>query len=134
MKQPDVRNEKTRTDNEETAEAILGGHCRGLHACTGGGVRKVVCFAKGFWALIQEAVPVQMAERIHAVLERHPSVTRAELFGPRAKGNFREGSDIDRALQGAEMGECELAGLRSALDDEPIDHRVDLVLKKTITP
>jgi hypothetical protein len=25
MKQPDVRNEKTRTDNEETAEAILGG-------------------------------------------------------------------------------------------------------------
>lgn len=80
-----------------------------------------------------EVVPGQVAERIRAVLVRHPSVTRAVLFGSRAKGNFREGSDIDLALEGEDLGERELADIRSELDDEPIAHRVDLILKKTIT-
>lgn len=82
---------------------------------------------------MQEVVPGQVAERIRAVLVRHPSVTRAVLFGSRAKGNFREGSDIDLALEGEDLGERELADIRSELDDEPIAHRVDLILKKTIT-
>ena len=82
---------------------------------------------------MQEVVPGQVAERIRAVLVRHPSVTRAVLFGSRAKGNFREGSDIDLALEGEDLGEREMADIRSKLDDEPIAHRVDLILKKTIT-
>ena len=82
---------------------------------------------------MQDVVPGQVAERIRAVLVRHPSVTRAVLFGSRAKGNFREGSDIDLALEGEDLGERELADIRSELDDEPIAHRVDLILKKTIT-
>jgi predicted nucleotidyltransferase len=82
---------------------------------------------------MQEVVPGQVAERIRAVLARHPSVTRAVLFGSRAKGNFLEGSDIDLALEGEDLGERELADIRSELDDEPIAHRVDLILKKTIT-
>jgi predicted nucleotidyltransferase len=82
---------------------------------------------------MQEAVPGEVAERIRAVLGRHPSVKRAVLFGSRAKGNFREGSDIDLAVEGEELCEHELADLRSELDDEPIAHCVDLVLKKTIT-
>ncbi len=73
-----------------------------------------------------------MAERIRAVLARHPSVTRAVLFGSRAKGNFREGSDIDLALEGEDLGGREVADIRSELDDETIAHLVDLVLKKTI--
>lgn len=80
-----------------------------------------------------ESVPEKVAERIRAVFVRHPSLTRAVLFGSRAKGNFREGSDIDLALEGENLGERELADLRRELDDEPIAHRVDLVLKKTIT-
>ena len=82
---------------------------------------------------MQGLMPGQVAERIRAVLVRHPSVTRAVLFGSRAKGNFREGSDIDLALEGEDLGERELADIRSELDDEPIAHRVDLILKKTIT-
>ena len=62
---------------------------------------------------MQEVVPGQVAERIRAVLVRHPSVTRAVLFGSRAKGNFREGSDIDLALEGESLGERELADIRS---------------------
>lgn len=83
--------------------------------------------------MMQESVPGEVAERIRAVLVRHPSVTRAVLFGSRAKGNFREGSDIDLGLEGEDLGERELGVLRSELDDEPIAHRVDLILKKTIT-
>jgi predicted nucleotidyltransferase len=46
------------------------------------------------------AVPESVAKSICEILGRHPNVRRAVLFGSRAKGNFREGSDIDLALEG----------------------------------
>jgi predicted nucleotidyltransferase len=61
-------------------------------------------------------------------------VRRAVLFGSRAKGNFREGSDIDLALETEQMSGRELADIRAELDDEPIAHRVDLVLRESIAP
>ena len=39
-------------------------------------------------------------ERILAVLESFPEVEKAVLYGSRAKGNYREGSDIDICLVG----------------------------------
>ena len=39
-------------------------------------------------------------ERIRGVLSRHRQVEKAVLYGSRAKGNFRNGSDIDLALMG----------------------------------
>lgn len=34
---------------------------------------------------------------IHAVLAQNPNIETAVLYGSRAKGNYREGSDIDLA-------------------------------------
>jgi len=39
-------------------------------------------------------------ERIIAVFRSFPSVERAILYGSRAKGNYRDGSDIDICLVG----------------------------------
>ena len=69
---------------------------------------------------MKDAVPPSVAEEIRAVFKRHPEVERATLFGSRAKGNFREGSDIDLALEG------------DALEETPIPQKVDLLLKKTL--
>jgi predicted nucleotidyltransferase len=81
---------------------------------------------------VEEAMPERVAKRIREVLEGHPNVRRAVLFGSRAKGNFREGSDIDLALEGEGLDERELVRLMGEFDDAPIAHRVDILLKKKI--
>jgi len=40
--------------------------------------------------------------KIHAVLQKYPQVQRAVLYGSRAKGNYKPGSDIDLTLIGGE--------------------------------
>lgn len=37
---------------------------------------------------------------IKNVLENHPEVKQAYIFGSRARGNYRNGSDVDIALKG----------------------------------
>ncbi len=40
---------------------------------------------------------------ILGVLEKHSAVEQALIFGSRAKGNFKTGSDIDLALSGKSL-------------------------------
>ena len=42
-------------------------------------------------------------EAIVSVLSNHAKVERAYIFGSRAKGDFKNGSDLDLALKGDEM-------------------------------
>jgi predicted nucleotidyltransferase len=42
-------------------------------------------------------------EKIVSVLSNHAKVERAYIFGSRAKGNFKNESDVDLALKGDEM-------------------------------
>ena len=39
-------------------------------------------------------------QQISAILARHPQVNQAILYGSRAKGNYKHGSDIDLTLRG----------------------------------
>ena len=41
-------------------------------------------------------------QKISAVLARYPQVEQAILYGSRAKGNYKNGSDIDMTLRGGE--------------------------------
>lgn len=41
-------------------------------------------------------------QKISAVLARYPQVEQARLYGSRAKGNYKNGSDIDMTLSGGE--------------------------------
>lgn len=79
---------------------------------------------------MKDAVPPSVAEEIRAVFRRHPEVQRATLSGSRAKGNFREGSDIDLALEGNVLEGRHLPTMLGELEETPIPQRVDLVLKK----
>lgn len=81
---------------------------------------------------MNEAVPSSVAAEIRLILARHPQVHRAVLFGSRAKGNFREGSDIDLALEGEELQNADVVTMLGELDDAPIPQKVDLLLKKAI--
>lgn len=63
---------------------------------------------------------------IHAVLARYPHVNRAVIYGSRAKGTHRPGSDIDLTLMGAHLSHEDLLHIMGDLDDSPIPHTVDL--------
>lgn len=47
-------------------------------------------------------------ETISTVLEKYPNVEQAVLFGSRAKGTHRPGSDVDIALKGTELDKAVL--------------------------
>ena len=40
-------------------------------------------------------------EKIKSVFRQHPEIEEVIIYGSRAKGNFREGSDIDFTMKGA---------------------------------
>lgn len=64
--------------------------------------------------------------RIHEVLAAHAEVEQAVLYGSRAKGNFREGSDIDLCLIGVGISLMLQMQIESELDDLLLPYKIDL--------
>ena len=65
--------------------------------------------------------------RITGVLARFPEVERVILFGSRAKGTHRRGSDIDLAFVGREIDWRKLGQIDDALDDLLLPYRFSLI-------
>src|SRR6266496_4448175 len=65
---------------------------------------------------------------IAGVLERFTAVERAILFGSRAKGVHRPGSDIDLALVGHALDSRDLGKIDDALDDLLLPYRFSLLI------
>ena len=66
--------------------------------------------------------------RIQEVLGRFPGVSKAVLYGSRAMGTYRAGSDIDLTLYGDELTVQQLAMIASELDDLLLPYTIDLSL------
>ncbi|MEY2521258.1 MAG: hypothetical protein QOF24_3017 [Verrucomicrobiota bacterium] len=65
---------------------------------------------------------------IRGVLAAFPEVEKAVLYGSRAKGDQKPGSDIDLALFGDALNESLLSRIDSDLDDLLLPHEIDLSL------
>lgn len=70
----------------------------------------------------------QTIEKICGVLANHPAIDKAVLYGSRAKGNFRPGSDIDLSLYGAGLSSKEMSEIGSELDDLLLPYSIDLLI------
>lgn len=66
-------------------------------------------------------------QTIQKILSRYPEVESAMVFGSRAKGNYREGSDIDLALSGPHELNQKLLQLKNEFDESSLPYTVDLV-------
>jgi type I restriction enzyme R subunit len=64
-------------------------------------------------------------ELIRDVLRRHAEVTKAKIFGSRAKGNSQPNSDVDIALWG-DISICALAAISGELDELPLPYAFDV--------
>jgi predicted nucleotidyltransferase len=68
-----------------------------------------------------------VCEKIRAVLSRYPQVEQAILYGSRAKGNYRNGSDIDLTLRGgADLTLSVVYRILNDLDDLLLPYTVHL--------
>jgi len=70
----------------------------------------------------------QTVEKIQAVLRNFPQVEKAVVYGSRAKGNFKPGSDIDLVLFGDGITDKVMSHVYWALDDLLLPYRIDLSL------
>ena len=70
-------------------------------------------------------------ELLRQTLAAMPELSRAWLFGSRAKGTFRPSSDIDLAVEGL-AGELAVEELRDRLNELPLPYTVDVQALESI--
>ncbi|QRQ99511.1 nucleotidyltransferase domain-containing protein [Dyadobacter sandarakinus] len=63
---------------------------------------------------------------IQGVFAEHPQIEQAILYGSRAKGNYRNGSDIDLVLVGPELDLSQIFKIEIKLDDLMLPYKIDL--------
>jgi len=65
---------------------------------------------------------------IQAVFKKYPLVKKVLLYGSRAKGNFRNGSDIDLVLIGESLALSDQFKIETELDDLLLPYEIDLAI------
>jgi predicted nucleotidyltransferase len=66
--------------------------------------------------------------KINGIMAAHPEIEQAILYGSRAKGNYREGSDIDLCLVVETLTLTQLLKIENELDDLLLPYKIDLSL------
>lgn len=81
------------------------------------------------WPMTEHSIGGLSGDKVHAIREilRDPRVQRVVLFGSRAKGNYRAGSDIDLAVCGDRLSATDILRLRAELEEALFPWAVDLV-------
>jgi uncharacterized protein len=70
--------------------------------------------------------------KIKGVLVRYPEIEKAVLYGSRAKGSYRNGSDIDLTLMGDGLTHNQLLRIETEIDDLLLPYKMDLSLHRQI--
>ena len=75
----------------------------------------------------------QTLQKIHDVFIRYPQVEEAVLYGSRARGDYKNGSDIDLTLHGGDtLTHIILSKIANDLDDQLLPYTIDLSIFKNI--
>lgn len=77
-------------------------------------------------------LPLHAIEKICAVFASWPQVERVVLYGSRAKGSYRPGSDIDLTIEGSDLSLSLLLEIEGQLDELLLPWMIDLSLKDRI--
>ena len=71
-------------------------------------------------------------EQIKSVFSRWPGVERVILYGSRAKGAYRDGSDLDLTVIGDTVMQSDILKIADELDDLLLPYKIDLSLMRQI--
>lgn len=71
-------------------------------------------------------------EAITQIFRKFPEVEKVVLYGSRAKGDFRKGSDIDLAIHGEKMDLAILYNIENEIDDLLLPYSMDISIHHKI--
>jgi uncharacterized protein len=65
-------------------------------------------------------------ETIHAIFKKYDAIEKAVIYGSRAKGNYKQGSDIDLTLFGETLTTDHLMRIAQDFDNSMLPYMVDI--------
>jgi predicted nucleotidyltransferase len=71
-------------------------------------------------------------DKFNKVFAGVPEIEQVIIYGSRAKGNYRNGSDIDIVVVGKDVSFRQLLKIENELDDLLLPYRIDLSLMHMI--
>lgn len=71
-------------------------------------------------------------ERLQQIFTSYPQIEEVVLYGSRATGTFRKGSDIDLTLRGENVNFTVLTKIMAEVESCSIPYKVDLSVYQTI--
>lgn len=77
-------------------------------------------------------LPAHAVDALRGVFQGWPQIQRVLLYGSRAKGSYRPGSDIDLVIEGEELTLSQLLAIENQIDDLLLPWMVDISLKHQI--
>ena len=83
-------------------------------------------------SLMKSGLTEKGIKQIQEVFEDHSKVDIVLLFGSRAKGNYREGSDIDLAIKGRKLTHEDILRIGVQLEELNLPYKIDLLNYHTI--
>ncbi len=73
-------------------------------------------------------------QKLCGVFAKYPQVTKAVLYGSRAKGNYKNGSDIDLTLHGGtDLTLNVMYKILDEIDDLLLPYTIDLSIYRTLS-
>ncbi len=75
----------------------------------------------------------EIIEQINGVFSKYRQIEKVIIYGSRAKGNYRNGSDIDLTLKGSDLNLSVICQISLELDDLLLPYTFDLSVYKQIS-
>lgn len=80
----------------------------------------------------QYGLPAHVITKLNAIFNKNNKIQQVILYGSRAKGNYRNGSDIDLSIIADTMTLSEFLAIDTQIDDLLLPWQVDLSLHHMI--
>lgn len=71
-------------------------------------------------------LPPATLDKLNSIFSQHKAIDAVLIYGSRAKGNYRAGSDIDLTIKGNEIPFGEFMQIQDQIDDLMLPYTVDL--------
>lgn len=71
-------------------------------------------------------LPPAILDKLNSVFAQHRAIASVLIYGSRAKGTYRPGSDIDLTIEGDDIPFAELMRIEDQIDDLMLPYTVDL--------
>jgi predicted nucleotidyltransferase len=76
--------------------------------------------------LAESGLSAEVINNLRAIFKKHPEIDKVILYGSRAKGNHKLGSDVDLTIVSNSLTVSQLLGIENEIDELLLPYKVDL--------